>query len=187
MKRLTITIALLLITAGFAHFAYAETVSDWEVDTTDPTVMFAATANDNEHVFGEFCFPEDGSCYWVVSMSVPCKEGDRYPILANSDAAAISVELLCIDANADQHQYRYAFTNFDQIDKVIRSSSKIGFAMPMQEDTFRVIRFNLKGVEKALSIMHNAVASKSKPAAPAPKGFRVSNRVLIAYRGEFRN
>jgi len=56
----------------------------------------------------------------------------------------------------------YAFTNFDQVDKIIQQSSRVGFAIPMQDDEFRVVRFNVRGATRAISAMSEAAAKRSK-------------------------
>jgi len=49
--------------------------------------------------------------------------------------------------------YRYSFTNFDDIDGIVKRASRVGFAVPMEGDQFKVIRFSLFGANKALAEM----------------------------------
>jgi hypothetical protein len=46
----------------------------------------------------------------------------------------------------------YAFTNFDSIDGVVRSASRIGIASPMKNGLFQVSRFSLDGASAALKL-----------------------------------
>ena len=153
---------VVLVTAVFAvGSAHGEVIGDWEVSTKD-SAPYAATANDSDQVFGQFCFLEEGSCYWLVAITIACKEGDKYPVLANSDTGAVHLEMICLDGNPQGGRYRYAFTHFDEVDQLVRDSTRVGFAMPLQEDSFRVLRFNLRGVETALSVMRDAANKRLK-------------------------
>jgi hypothetical protein len=154
---LVVLVTLLSLTS-----AYAEVIGDWQVHTKD---LYAATSNDSDQVFGQFCYVEDSSCLWLVGITVACDEGQKYPVLANSDAAAVHLEMLCLDGKPiEGGRYRYAFTDFDRVDRLVRESQRVGFAMPMQEDSFRVIRFNLRGSDKALSKLDDAINKLLKSA-----------------------
>jgi hypothetical protein len=51
---------------------------------------------------------------------------------------------------------RYYFTNFDDIDRLVRASSVMGVAFPLQSGEFVVVRFSLKGAVTALDVMRQA-------------------------------
>ncbi|MCX8004722.1 MAG: hypothetical protein N2688_07160 [Burkholderiaceae bacterium] len=106
---------------------------------------YAATVNESGHAFGQYCFVNDGLCYWILVLATTCREGERYPVLVNSDAGASSHEILCLGPFrvAGRELWRYAFVDFNAIDSVVRSGLRIGIALPLQSDQFRVVRFDL--------------------------------------------
>jgi len=148
----------------------AQTFGDWYVDTAPKgnAALYAISVNDSGNVFGQFCFPNAGSCAWLIGLKTACKSGDQYPVLANSDAGAVQLEVLCDDQLANG-LYRYAFTDFEKVDNLVRQSGRVGFALPLQQDQFQVVRFNLRGASAALSAMRTAAERKI---TPAPRGTR---------------
>src|SRR5437667_8824905 len=148
-----IVAAFLVAVMGGVELVSAQAFGEWAVDIKDPNVFFAVTLNDSDHLIGQYCYTSEHSCVWLLAMSTRCKKGDTYPVLANSDAGAASLQLLC-DGQLENGHYRYVFTGFDDVDKLVRDSkTRIGFAFPMEGDEFRVVRFDLRGAEKALTTM----------------------------------
>jgi hypothetical protein len=155
------TLVVLLAFTGILQAA-AQSYGDWFVETSKATYFYAVSVNDSGNVLGQFCFPGDGSCIWLIGMKPSCKSGARYPVLANSDAGAVHLEVLC-DGQLESGLYRYAFTSFDNVDNMVRQSSRVGFAIPLEEDQFRVVRFNTRGGAAALSAMRSAAERRTKP------------------------
>ena len=154
--------AFLLLAFGGVGIAQAQVFDDWIVDVNDPTFYSAVTVNDSGHQFGQVCiFNGDSSCYWVIDMSTTCKKGDKYPVLANADSAAVYLEMICTGPIKGGGS-GYAFTNFDQVDKLVRESKRVGFAVPLQDDEFVVVRWNLRGAGTALSAMQEAAEKRLK-------------------------
>jgi hypothetical protein len=65
--------------------------------------------------------------------------------------------------------YRYAFTDFDSIDGLVAKSSKIGVALPLEGDQFRVIRFDLNGATKAVGSMRGVAERRTQPTRPGTR------------------
>lgn len=151
-----------LIAMVLASAAHAQTFGDWFVDTKGPTALYAASVNDSGHVFGQFCFPGADSCVWLIGLQTGCEKGAQYPVLANSDAGAVHLKMFC-DGQLDSGKYRYVFTDFDEVDDLVRQATRIGFALPLQEDQFRVVRFNVRGAAAALSVMRGATQRRITP------------------------
>jgi hypothetical protein len=140
---------------------------DWEADaTSDRTMFFAFTTNDSGAVFGEWCSVTSANCMWIVGMSASCDQDSSYPILANSDIGAQSLTINCGGKLADTALSRYQFMSYKGIEGVIRGAHRIGFAIPMKGDQFRVVRFSLAGEAAAVSRMKAAVAKAVAPPAP---------------------
>jgi hypothetical protein len=162
---------LVALSVGFES-AQAQSFGDWFAETQSRTALYAASINDSGNVFGQFCFLGEGSCVWLVALKTGCQKGDKYPVLANSDAGAVHLEVYC-DGQLESGLYRYAFTTFDPVENLVKQSARIGFALPLQEDEFRVVRFNLRGALAAISAMRAAAESRTKPATRGTRDERM--------------
>jgi hypothetical protein len=159
--------ALALLLTSRVH---AQTFGSWAVGVSGSS-LYAATVNDSGNLLGQYCFPADGSCFWLLGMKTSCNEGDRYPVLANSDAGASHMEVLC-SAKLDNGMYRYVFTDFDKVDAILSKGSRVGFAIPLDGDQFRVVRFNITDSNSAVARM-KTTAEKAQQLSPrSPSGTR---------------
>jgi hypothetical protein len=151
--------------------SHAQSFGDWYAETSDPATMYAASVNDSGNVLGQYCFPDDGACVWLIGIKTGCEPGGKYPVLANSDTGAAHLDALCGGKLSDG-LYRYAFSDFSAIDNFIKQATRVGFALPLQEDQFRVIRFNLDGASRAVSVMRAAATAAHSRIKPASRGTR---------------
>lgn len=108
-------------------------------------------------------------------MSTACNEGDKYSVLANSDAGAAHISVYC-GAQLKGGLYRYIFSEFDAVDNIIKEGARVGFAVPLQSDNFRVVRFNLSGAKSAIALLRAAAekAAENKTTTK-PKGTKDQN------------
>src|SRR5512144_2189785 len=88
MKKLLLPVFFALV-LGAGSPAHAEDYGKWTVVTDDPTMMYAVVFNDSGALFGQYCYPEKGSCLWLISTSTSCEKDHKYPVLANSDGGAV--------------------------------------------------------------------------------------------------
>ncbi len=176
-RSLQVLLAILFL-AGTARADEPIRIGDWLVNVNDSnTAIFAATENGAGSVFGQYCFPERQGCMYLLGLRTSCENGSEYPVLANSDSGAYPLTLRCFGAN-DTGVYEYAVTNFDLIDAAVRQSTRIGFAIPMQSDAFRVVRFSLIGAVKAMDGVRTA-AEEIAAEKGAPRGdFRPAEETL---------
>jgi len=159
MRKLASAVLLVL---SLAVQAGAQEVGNWRIDTKSPEYVYAASVNDSGGLLGEYCFIRDNNCAWLLGMSTACDQGASYPVLANADSGAIQLQVYC-DGQLDNGLFRYVFTEFALIDDTVKKSSRIGFAIPLQSDQFKVIRFQTKGAVPALTIMRGAAERRSGP------------------------
>lgn len=146
-----------LVAAGLAVLASAssaQTVGQWSYQLESP--YYAATVNDSGNIFGQWCDVEAGSCLYMIALPSRCQEGSEYPVLVNSDQHAMSSTLVC-RGQLEGGKYRYAISGFDKIDNIVRTSKRIGLAMPLEGDEFAVYRFSLDGAQLAVSVMRSTV------------------------------
>lgn len=151
MKRLFLVMALgLSPTISVAQI--------WTVDSfNDRSAMFAATMNDSGLLLAQICYIESANCLWAITTKSRCVNGAEYPVLVNGTTGAIPVTMKCDGPAGTDGGYRYFFTEFESLDRALRSSTNIGVAMPLEGDQFRVSRFNLSGMISALDRMRDSV------------------------------
>lgn len=137
---------------------------------TDQSGFYAVTVNDSGNLLGMYCFPETDTCIWLVGMVTRCDEDHVYPILANCDTGSLHLELTCGEA-LENGLYSYVFNSFDSINDLVLKSYKLGLAIPLEGDQFRVIRFDLQGSNEAIVAASTAAAASRRqaPAKPAPR------------------
>lgn len=163
----------LLLTAAYLYSvpALSAQFGSWDVDVTpdgSEEILYAGTTNDSGAILGQFCVPSTDSCVWLIAMTTSCDEGHTYPVLANSDAGAAQLLVLC-NAKLENGLYRYVFTDFDAVDNIVRKGSRVGFAAPLQSDQFKVVRFRLNGSIEALTLLNatSERATKKQKAVPS--------------------
>ena len=152
--KLVVTVSLLSFGFVFASsYAAEKRFGSWLVGPiTDNEGVYAATANDSGAILGQYCYNSEASCFWLLANDTNCEPGSRYPVLVNADTGAYSLEMLCIKLEG---KGRYAFTDFDAIDGLIKKSSRIGIAFPLKSGLFQVTRFSLNGSSNAVTFMRS--------------------------------
>ena len=135
-------------------------VGDWTWNIDDPELFVAGTENAAGHALAQVCDPSDGSCMYVVGFDIHCDPGHEYPVLVNSDAGSAQLEFVCGDRAGDQNLL--VATDFEAIDDIVKSANKVGFAIPMQGDDFKAVRFSLVGSNEAIDAMREAAATFSR-------------------------
>ncbi len=156
-----VTVAL-IFSIVFSSYSFAENKSfgNWIVGETKSS-HYAVTTNESSSLIGVYCFPNNGNCFWHLGLDSSCTIGDRYPVLLNTDIGSYQLSITCSE-KIDATSYLYVFSDFEEIDAPMRKASKAGFALPLQSDQFRVIRFNLEGSSQAIATMGANIAKKSK-------------------------
>jgi hypothetical protein len=157
--------------------ARGASLGDWRTGVTmNGKEFFAYTLNDSGQAFGEWCSVDSGSCTWMIGMSFGCDKNFAYPVLANSDAEAESLSMNCSGTIEDTDLSRYAFTDFKSVKSLLKDAHVVGFAIPMQSDQFRVIRFSLDGCSDAIAAMEasaTAAYQRQKNAATDARDVKV--------------
>jgi hypothetical protein len=159
----TIFGAVLMIILARAVPAPAQTIGDWVVDVNSKDVYSAVTVNESGHTFGEYCNLDEGNCYWLIETSSSCEEGATSPVLGNSNGEAVNLELVCM-GRLEGGTYAYAFTDFAEVDDLVRHSDRVGFAMPVGNDEFSLVKYNLRGMVDALEVLLAATSDRLKSA-----------------------
>ena len=148
--------SILLGVCGFIFsclsFADAQISKDWHWDLSySDDYAYAATANSDGRILGQYCYYADGSCVYLVSLGILCEAGAEYPSILNSNAGVLDVRLIC--GHIYQGENVFFIKPFDDVDNIVMSADNIGFAVAMEEGTFKVVRFSLSGSTHAIKMM----------------------------------
>jgi len=138
---------------------------DWSWNVDDPEIFVAGIENSAGHMLAQFCDPESTNCFYAVGFGLKCEPGHQYPVLVNADTGSAQLEFICGDRIGDQNVL--VASDFDAMDDVVRSANKVGFAIPLEGDDFKAVRFSLNGSNEALDAMREAllVVSNYRPAS----------------------
>jgi hypothetical protein len=146
----------------FSAQAESFTFKDWAWNTERTDFYFAATMNDAGHLLGQYCYFKSGSCFYFTGIGINCEIGNEYPALLNSDTGAAQISLVC--SYKYQNQHVLAISPFDAIDRLIRSATRMGIAIALQNDQFKVSRFSLAGSTYTIDRMRAAAEAKMQRA-----------------------
>jgi hypothetical protein len=123
-------VRMLFLMVGWLTFLFSglalaqdQRFGDWAVDTKNASNLYAASTNDSGHVLGQYCYPTQGTCVWLIAIRTACDKDHKYPALANSDAGSAQLELLCLGRLESTEYHQYAFTSFDQVDNFVRAAT----------------------------------------------------------------
>lgn len=172
MRRVTIAIVLLLlaVTAVEAQSRY----TDWAISSgTDNDSMVAGTINQSGEILGQGCWFSNRACYWMIVLDISCTKGIRGDVLVSADTGPQTLEVSCLEGTptVGNSRYRYAFTNFDAIDRIVRTNAFVGFASARKNGEFQVARFDLTGAPAVVDAMRTT-AEKRTGEAPWGPGTR---------------
>jgi hypothetical protein len=145
--------------------------ADWYVGTADDkSYVFAATTNDSGDSFGEYCYFKTGKCNWLIGMHTNCKTGQTGVVLANSDSNSAALDIYCYGPVGDIAAY--GFQNWKSLEGTLKDASRVGFAVPLEADKFKVVRFSLTGRMDATTQVETYFSEQvknQKPASVTPK------------------
>lgn len=151
---ITLLIALILPTVSFA-----QKIGSWQVVLETPGMQIAKTTNDSNSVAGVICFASDKSCNAYINADVGCEENAKYPLMINAKTGANSVVATCITLDKTQflviNELNVAVAAFE-------SGGEVGFAVPMQNGKFRVVRFDCVGATAAIRQANTFTPEKSR-------------------------
>jgi hypothetical protein len=130
---------------------------DWTYDTEDDGSgsLAAGVSNSSDQLLMQLCDLDSGNCFYSVNFAIQCDKDAKYPALVNTDEGSQAIEFLCRPLERDMHML--VVTEFDAIDKLVRTGTRIGFVIPMRGDQFKAVRFSLRGATRALDSMRKAV------------------------------
>jgi hypothetical protein len=163
-KVILVCIAFLPLQAGAA---WEQAWGQWFASEA-PGTLFAATVNDSNNIFGQWCMPAQGSCFYYLGIETVCNEGKQIPALVSTSAGALATTLLCSGKLPNQKTSKLTFLNFDEINNAVDQGSRISIVFALEGDQFKVMRFDLNGASAAIAAMRvRAEAQVGSGARPA--------------------
>jgi hypothetical protein len=124
----------------------------WEVEVNHQSFLWASTRT-NQGLLGQYCDIKEAACAWVlVLIGDECSEGVERPVLINTAREVLAQTILCM-GNVMEHSATYAFTEFDDVDAVIRRAERMAIAVPAEDENIGVDYFVLSGAGSVIDRM----------------------------------
>ena len=122
-------------------------VGDWWLTIqASPNIVETFTSNGSNSTFGLIC---GTSCTFYLDTNTQCDEGEAVPMLVNSQSGSTYTIAKCeILSNGSITRYLSSFTD-KNIVTAISAGNVIGFAIPLINGEFKVVRFSLNGAAAA--------------------------------------
>lgn len=137
----------------------AEQYGDWSVDKSIPGVQIANTKNDSDSTLGVICLVVTKDCSAYMLSNNGCDENSTYPMMINSTVGAFPITSVCTQI---EKLKILVINEFDNAKNAFESGGEIGFAVPLNDGKFKVVRFSTSGAVAAIkNAMLLPVASKS--------------------------
>ncbi len=138
-------LALLLTIAASSG---VDRFDSWIVQDVDDLHTVAMTTVPTGGSFGQICRIGEG-CTWALVVSGSCTPGDSFPALATSSATAMTLELKCQDRYGGG-MARFSFAHPERVEALLKGATRLGVAVPLQNDQIRVLNFDLVGSVPAI-------------------------------------
>lgn len=158
-------IALCFVALALNGAAYAQSTALWSVDRSVQGYQIAKVSNALGNTTGLICDLSDG-CYAYLNPDVTCQEGAVTPLIVHSAVGAYPLIGRCL--KFDEGVYLLTIDEFDAMVEAFQSGGEIGFAMPMAQGQFKVVRFSTAGATAAIN------AARTPPSNPVNKRTRAS-------------
>jgi len=147
MKRVAFFTAAAICTSSFSQQLFG---SWFGSISNDGSAAVIGTLNDSGNTLTLACL-RGADCYWQILTSTPCEAGSTAPIIGNSDKGSQFFNVRCENGIPAGSTYKFVFQNNNDFWSFLPYEGNVGFAMPMKSGEFKVMRFNINGVQKAVA------------------------------------
>ena len=156
MKFSLSTCAALLLLSGTSEAQ--QRYGAWAVTETDYGHI-ASTTNDSGATLSKVCFNEDQQCLWAVEVANDCDDGTQTPAIVTSAAGGYHITMHCSNNKSGKVN---VVSPYDAMQAAIAVNGMVGFAFPLQDGQYRVVRFSLSGSTSAAAAVERAVVREAK-------------------------
>lgn len=155
----TVLLSSTLFLCGTAAAQQAKSYGNWIVDNSIAGVQIAKTINESAAATGVFCNLESQSCDAYLTLDVGCEDGEPYPMMINSSVGAYPLTTKCMHLGKLKF---FVASEFESMIQAFESGGEIGFAMPMQNGQFKVVRFSTAGATPAIKAARTLPSSNKQ-------------------------
>jgi hypothetical protein len=140
-----------------ASVTKAATGDNWQYETQEGGSFLWASTKGELGALGQYCNASQGACAWMLVLKgVTCNEGEQHPVLVNTDQTASHNIIQCM-GSVKGIGAAFAFVDFDRVDFAIRHGRLMGIAIPEEDDTIGVARFQLSGAADVVDRMRDTL------------------------------
>lgn len=156
---------LVLLFAIFGVSAALATDEWWEFEKAGEGLT-AGTVNQAGQSLGQYCDYSESACYWNLLLETSCQKGFEAPALGSDGAGSVVITAHCQGRTTGPGAvtYRYLLSDFDVVDKLVRSGGIVGIAFALDSGKFQVVRFNTIGATAKLDAMRTKANARAKTA-----------------------
>lgn len=152
---------LLFIRVGSALLALAlctPASAQWISGKDDEGLPYAYVVNESRNIFGQWCNKDADACFWILATQRGCETGVDVPGLINADSASASISMRCMGTITLEGKvyHRLVLSPFDTVRNSLQGQKRIALAVPMQDISFAVLRFNTTGADTAINRLEAA-------------------------------
>ena len=114
---------------------------DWLVMQSNE-FSIAKTVNDSGSVVGMICSPNGNNRSPYLPLDISCEDKSVNPMMMNSKTGSLPVAATCSKIG---EALFLIFNDYQSIQYAFESGGEIGFAIPMADGKFKVVRFSTTG------------------------------------------
>lgn len=126
--------------------AHAQTT--WRNDFSIDGLQIANITNGQGSAAGVLCNLQANTCNAYISLNASCEDGVTTPMMINSPLGTFPVIATCVTIGGSQFSI---IAEFDSAVSAFQSGGEIGFAIPLKNGQFQVVRFSTAGATAAIN------------------------------------
>ena len=139
---------------------------DWNVIKSVLGLQIA-NVKSGENTTGVVCYLDKQVCEAYVALGNSCDDGGKYPLLLNTPTGAFPLVATC--RHLSPTMKILVIEEFGQMISAFESGGEIGFATPMKNGQFKVVRFSTVGATAALKDARSLPSQVSPNTTPATR------------------
>lgn len=144
--------------AFLSFFVVSPAMAEWFSGKDDDGLPYTYVVNESRNLFGQWCNKEADACFWVLATQRSCESGVNVPGVINTDAGSASISMRCMSTTVldGKLYHRLVLSSFDTVRSALQGQNRFALAMPIQDISFAVLRFDTTGADAALSRLDSA-------------------------------
>lgn len=137
---------------------HARQVGDWDLDFSIEGIQIAKVVNASGTALGILCTLGVDKCVAYLALSdMTCSPGKSFPMMMNIATGATNLSARCEKLEVQRVVHMLVLDEFSAFTSAVESGGEIGFAVPLDDGKFQVMRFSSRGAVAAVR------AARSRP------------------------